>query len=146
MFDSFCEGASGAGALIVAIFPFLVGIFFMVEMMEASGLTDIIVGLLSPILEIFGVPSGVVKLVIFRPFSGSGSIAILSDIFDTYGVDSFEGRVASCICGAGETVFYLSAVYFSATGVKKIGGGIAIALLCTFIGIAISPVLCKLFV
>ncbi|MFI3167295.1 MAG: hypothetical protein R3Y32_04160 [Bacillota bacterium] len=117
----------------------------MVEMMESSGLADILVDWLSPLLGIFGVPEGVVKLVIFRPFSGSGSLAILSDIFESYGVDSFEGRVASCICGAGETVFYLSAVYFSTTDVKKIGGGIAIAILCTFVGIIISPIACTLF-
>ncbi len=96
--------------------------------MEASGLSDILERMIAPILNFFGVPSGIARLVIFRPFSGSGSLAILKEIFQEYGVDSFEGRVASCVCGAGETVFYLVAMYFSSRKIKNTGKVTAIAI------------------
>lgn len=144
IFDSFIEGGKGALPLIANVFPYLVGIFFMVGIAEVSGLIDILEDLISPIFNFIGVPSGVAKLVIFRPFSGSGSLAILEDIFNTYGVDSYEGRVASCICGAGETVFYLACVYFSSAGITKLGKSVGTALFCTFAGVVFCALFCKI--
>lgn len=144
VFDLFIEGGRSALPLVASVFPYLVGIFFMIGLAEVSGFLEILEGVLSPIFEFAGVPSGVVKLVIFRPFSGSGSLAILEDVFESYGVDSYEGRVASCICGAGETVFYLIAVYFSAAGITRLGKSVPIALFCTVVGVIFCALFCRI--
>ncbi|MFI3128832.1 MAG: spore maturation protein [Bacillota bacterium] len=144
VFDLFVSGGREALPLVASVFPYLVGIFFMISLAEVSGLIAVLESFLAPLFEFIGVPSGVTKLVIFRPFSGSGSLAILEEIFETFGVDSYEGRVASCVCGAGETVFYLACVYFSGVGITKLGKSIGIAILCTFVGVIFCALFCKI--
>lgn len=144
MFDAFVEGGKEALPLVASVFPYLVGIFFMIGLCEVSGLITVLENCLAPVFNFMGIPSGVAKLVIFRPFSGSGSLAILEDIFEAFGVDSYEGRVASCVCGAGETVFYLACVYFSSFGITKLGKSVGIAILCTFVGVIFCALFCKI--
>lgn len=143
IFDAFIEGGKEAISLIMGVFPYLVGIFFMVEMASASGFVDLLEWIFSPVFTLLGIPEGIFKLVIFRPFSGSGSIAILQDIFKVYGVDSLEGEIASTICGASETVFYLVAIYFSANGIKKLRSGVCIAIFCSLICVVLSSIFVK---
>ena len=55
----------------------------------------------------------------FRPISGSGALAVGSEIMDSYGVDSYVGRVAAVMLGSSETTFYTVAVYYGAAGITK---------------------------
>ena len=146
VYDYFVSGAKGAIPLVVMVFPYLVAIFFMTEIMNQSGIMTIIEKILSPILSFVGAPTGITKLVIFRPFSGSGSIAIMEEIFTEFGADSYEGLVASTICGASETIFYLVAVYFSSAGIKKIKYAIPIAMFSIFFTIIVASIVCRFFV
>ena len=85
-----------------------------------------------------------IELVLLRPFTGSGSLALLSEIFNTYGTDSYIGRCASVIIGSSETVFYVSAVYFAKTSVKKLSYAIPVSLIATFIGAIVSCLLVRI--
>ena len=100
--------------------------------------------MLAPPFKLLGIPSEVVQLVLLRPFSGSGSLAILTDVYNTYGVDSYVGRCASVIMGSSETVFYVASVYFAGTKVKKTGWAIPIALACNLLGSVIACLLCRI--
>lgn len=144
VYDSFVLGAKKSFDLSISIFPYLAAMFIMVNALAASGLDEWITKILAPPFEFLGVPKEVVKLVLLRPFSGSGSLAILTDVYNNYGVDSFVGRCASVIMGSSETVFYVAAVYFAGTKVKKTGFAIPIALLCNFVGSVLACWLCKI--
>lgn len=83
-----------------------------VSMLSASGAVDFLSSLLSPLFEKLGIPTGMLPLIIMRPFSGSGSNAMIADIFDKYGADSLTAKTASVLLGSSETILYVFAVYF----------------------------------
>lgn len=144
VYDSFVLGAKQSFNLSLSIFPYLAATFIMVNVLRASGLDAYLTQFLSPPFALLGVPSEVVELMLLRPFSGSGSLAILSDVYKQYGVDSYIARCASCIYGSSETVFYVASVYFAGTNVKRTGLAIPIALFCNLVGGVASCLLCKI--
>lgn len=143
LYDYFIDGAKGAIPLCVTLFPYLVVIFILVELLQKSNAITLLTQVLSPVLSFLGIPEGIFELVLFRPFSGSGSIVIIEKIFANFGVDSYEARVACVISGSSETVFYMCAIYFSKNGIKKFNKALAISLLSTFLGIILSCLICK---
>ena len=143
VYNSFVDGAKQSIPTAVAIFPYLFATFLMVNALRASGVSALIVDFVSPPFQLVGIPKQVLELLLIRPFSGSGSLAILSDVYNTYGTDSYVGNCASVIMGSSETVFYISAVYFSQTGVKRLGWAIPIALFCNLAGGILACILCR---
>ena len=105
-----------------------------VSMLSASGALDLFSHFISPAAKALGLPPEVMPLALLRPVSGSGSTALLTQIFSDYGPDSFIGRVASVMMGSTETTFYAIAVYFGAIGVKKTRHTIPAALAADFTG------------
>lgn len=142
LYDAFTEGASGAIPLAVKIFPFLAAIFLLTELFEASGLSGMISDLLSPVFGLFGIPKELTKLVLIKPFSGSGSLALVNEIFLEYGVDSYLARCACVIYGCSETVFYIAAVYFAGTNFKGLVKPIIISLVATFASAVFACFIC----
>lgn len=143
VYDSFVLGAKKSFDLSISIFPYLAAMFVMVNALSASGVDSVVAGFLSPPFEFFGVPRQVVKLVLLRPFSGSGSLAILNEVYTECGVDSYVGRCASVVMGSSETVFYVASVYFSGTKIRRTGLAIPIALFCNFLGAVLGCALCR---
>ena len=90
-----------------------------------------------------GVPTELCELVVIRPLSGNGSIAILENIYKTYGADSYIARCGSVIVGASETVFYIATVYFSTTKVRKLRYAIPISLFSCYLGAVFACLLCR---
>ena len=131
-YDAFTEGAKSAIPFAVSIFPYLTSIFVLTELFEVSGISNYLTTTLSPVFSFFGIPKEVTKLVLIKPFSGSGSLAVLNDIFTTYGVDSYISRCASAIYGSSETVFYIASVYFAGAKTKKLTKPIIISLVASF--------------
>lgn len=144
VYQSFVLGAKKSFDLSLSVFPYLAAMFLMVNALSASGADVYVTEFLSPPFELLGVPQEVVKLMLLRPFSGSGSLAILNDVYANYGADSYVGRCASVIMGSSETVFYVASVYFSGTPVKRTGLAVPIALLCNFAGGVLGCLLCKI--
>lgn len=143
VYDSFVLGAKQSFNLSLSIFPYLAAMFIMVNCLRASGLDTYIINFVAPPFGLVGVPREVVQLMLLRPFSGSGSLAILSDVYNQYGVDSYVSRCASCIYGSSETVFYVASVYFAGTRVKHTGAAIPIALFCNLVGGIVACLLCR---
>lgn len=114
-----------------------------VALMRTSGLTDLLTKLVSPIFNFLGIPSEVSELVLLRPFTGSGSFALLNNIYAQYGPDSYVARCASVIMGSSETVFYVATVYFSQTKVKKLLYAIPCALVASLVAAVLSCLLCR---
>ena len=142
-YDAFTLGAKSALPFATSIFPYLVSIFVLMELFETSGLSDIITSIIAPIFKGFGIPKELTKLVLIKPFSGSGALAVLSEIYTTYGVDSYLARSASVIYGSSETVFYVAAVYFANAKTKKLFSPIVISLIASFFSCAFACLICN---
>lgn len=119
VFSAFCEGAKEGLMTCAEILPALVLLLVCIGMFRASGAVDALTALLSPLCRAVGFPAECMPLVLLRPFSGSGAIAIYNDIAQSSGADSLAERVAAILLGSSETTFYTIAVYFSAVGVTK---------------------------
>lgn len=109
------EGLSTAKNLIPTLCLFMTAI----GMFRASGALDALTAIISKPASLLGIPREVLPLMLLKPFSGSGSFAIIEDIFKNYGADSFVGRVASVVAGSTETTFYTIAVYFGAVNITN---------------------------
>ena len=142
-YDHFVKGAKGAIKLVVDIFPFIASIMIAVALLRVSGITTRLTEVLSPIFNALGIPPELTELVLLRPFTGSGSYALLEDVLTTYGADSYIARCACVIMGCSETIFYVATVYLSQTKVKKLFYAIPVALLCSLVGTILACLLCK---
>ena len=119
VFDDFLEGAKEGIEIVFSILPTLVGLFVAIGSLRSSGILDIIIRFITPLLNVIHFPSEIMPLAMLRPISGSGSIAVATDIMKNYGVDNTIGMMASTIMGSTETTLYTIAVYTSAVKIKK---------------------------
>lgn len=143
IYEEFSAGIGEALKFTLSLIPCLAAIFMMCELFEVSTLSDKLTKLLSPAFSCLGIPAELTKLVLIKPFSGSGSLAYLNEIIAKYGADSYTGRCA-CVCyGSSETVFYISAVYFAGLKQKKLAAPIAIVLVSTFLTTVLACLLCR---
>lgn len=133
VFDLFIEGAKEGLEITFKIFPTLIGIFFAVGLLRASGTILFISKLLNPILNVIKFPVEILPLALLRPISGSASIGIATDIMKNYGVDSLIGNIASVIMGSTETTFYTIAIYTSCVKIQNNRGVLVAALLADLV-------------
>lgn len=143
VYDSFTKGAAKAIPLIVSVFPFIATVTVLAKLLTVSGVEDKLLSLLAPAFRFFGVPEEIAGLILIKPLSGSGSIAMLSELLSKYGVDSYIARCACVAYGAAETVFYVAAVYFAGIKRKKLSLTIFFALLSYFVAIVFCCALCR---
>lgn len=144
-YDHFIKGCSTSIELIISIFPFLIAILIFIELMNVSGISLFLAQTLAPIFRFLGIPTELAGLIILRPFSGNGSLAIVREIFALYGPDSYIGRCAAVVVGASDTVFYVVAIYFSTTKVKRLLYAVPVCLISSIAGSIISCLFCRLF-
>lgn len=143
LYDTFTEGLKEAVNLTIGLIPYIGTVFLAVELMRRSGLSSWLSDLLEPLFSLLGIPKELGELLILRPLSGSGSLALLNNIYSEYGVDSYIARTASVIMGSTDTVMYISAVYFSKLKDKRNGAAVIISLIASLIGAIIAALLCK---
>jgi spore maturation protein B len=143
-YSAFVKGARDAISLVIDLMPFIVTILTAVALFQSSGLLTILCDLMAPVFNLFGIPPELTHFVFLKPFSGTGSIALYDDIVSKYGPDGYITRTASVIAGSSDTVFYISAVYFSKTKIKKLGIAIPVALFCTFVSAVLAAFVCRI--
>ena len=141
VFDVFLNGASNGLRSAVSILPALVGLICAISMLRASGALDFLETLLSPLLSKIGMPD-VLPLALLKPVSGSGALAMVKDIFDANGPDSFAGKVASVMLGSSETTFYTLAVYYGAVKIKNSRYTVSAAVIADLVGVFAAVFLC----
>lgn len=144
-YDNFVNGVKSAFNLVLSIFPYLVAIFIFIELMNISGLSSWLAKTLSPVLSFLQIPSELSELIILRPFSGSGSLALLENIYAQYGVDSYVGLCASVIVGASDTVFYVISIYFSTIKIRKMRYLLPVCLISCLVGSIMACLFVKWF-
>lgn len=144
VFSSFSRGAGEAVKFVLNLLPLLACTFIMCELFERSHLSDALSSALSPVFSFLGVPKELSKLILIKPFSGSGSLTYLTQIISDFGADSYVARCACVLYGSSETVFYISVVYFAGCRNKRRLLPIVIILCATLISTVIACLLCRI--
>jgi spore maturation protein SpmB len=148
LFDAFIEGAKGGFETAIRIIPYLVGLLVAISLLRTSGTFDVVInGLRNFFLMIFsdtrfvdGLPTAII-----RPLSGSGARGMMIDTMNTYGPDSFAGRLSGIMQGSSDTTFYVVALYFGAVSIKNTRYAVGAMLLADLAGIITSILLAYLF-
>jgi len=134
VWSAITTGAGEGLGTVLKIFPNLVCLLTAVYMLRASGAMEAFATLLAPVFDLFGIPAEVVPLMVVRPISGSGGLAVAVEIIEAHGPDSFIGRTAAVMLGSTEATFYTIAVYFGAVGIQKTRYAIPAALTADVVG------------
>lgn len=135
IYESFVEGAKEGWQTALRLLPYLVAMLVAIQVFQHSGALDQLIKLIHPLTSMIGFPPEALPLALMRPISGSGSLALLSQIFETSGPDSFAGRVAATIMGSTETTFYVLTVYAGSIGLKRTRHTMATALIADLAGV-----------
>ena len=145
VYDTLVDGAREGLSVSVKILPSLVGLLTAVYMFRASGAMEFLGDLLSPALELVGIPSETAALLFIRPVSGGGALAVGSDLIAQYGPDSYIGRVTAVMLGSTETTFYTIAVYFGSAGIRRTRYAVPAALAADLTGFVAAAFAVRLF-
>ncbi|MDL2300255.1 spore maturation protein [Clostridiaceae bacterium OttesenSCG-928-D20] len=145
IFSALVCGAREGLNTVLSIFPSLVVLLSAVYMLRASGVLELLTSALSPVLRLLGIPPETAPLMLLRPISGSGALAIGAELIQGFGADSQIGRTVSVMLGSTETTFYVIAIYFGALGIKKSRHAVPSALLADFAGFLMSAFFVRLF-
>jgi len=145
VYAALTRGAADGLSVLLRIIPALVGLLTAVSMFRASGAMEWLSGLFAPALELLGIPPETAPLLLVRPVSGNGALAVASDLMASHGPDSYVGRVAAVMLGSTETTFYTIAVYFGSAGITKTRHTVPAALAADLTGFAAAALAVRLF-
>lgn len=144
VYDTFIEGAKESFDMILSMFPNLLAMILGINIFLKSNLLSYLINFLKPLLELIKFPYQVFPIALIRQISGSSSLVFLNNIFETFGPDSFIGRLASVIQGSTDTTFYIITLYFGCIGIKKIKYALWAGLFADLIGIISSILIVNL--
>ncbi len=145
VFGAMLDGIREGFSTLLRILPSLIALLTAVYMLRASGALEALTGLLAPVLELLGIPPETAPLMLLRPVSGSGALAVASELISSCGPDSTVGRTAAVMLGSTETTFYVIAVYFGAAKIKNTRWAVPAALLADLTGFVASALCVRLF-
>ncbi len=145
VYDALVQGAGDGLGVLIKIVPALIGLMTAVYMLRASGALELLAQVLSPVLNVLGVPPETTALLLVRPVSGSAALGVGAELISTYGPDSSIGRTVAVMMGSTETTFYTVAVYFSAAGVSRTRYAIPAALCADAAGFLAASWTVRLF-
>lgn len=148
IYDAFIEGAKGGFETAVRIIPYLVAILVAIGVFRACGAMDLLIHGISRAVEALGLNADWVAALptaLMKPLSGSGARGMMVDAMNTYGADSFVGRLSCLFQGATDTTFYILAVYFGSVGVRNTRHAVTCGLLTDLAGIVAAIVVAYLF-
>jgi spore maturation protein B len=143
VYECFVDGAKEGFNVAIRIIPYLVAILFAIGMFRASGAMDLFVKIISPLTNLFGMPAETLPVAIMRPLTGSGTLAIATELMKTHGPDSLIGRIVSTMYGSTETTFYVLAVYYGSVGIKRIRHSLAVGLIADAAGLITAVLICR---
>ena len=145
LFSAMTAGAKDGWQVVKSILPSLVVLLTAVYMLRASGALEALARLCAPLFSLLGIPAETAALIFLRPVSGSGALAVGSEIMSRFGPDSYLGRYAAVMLGSTETTFYVIAVYFGALGIKKTRHAVPAALVADLTGFITAALTVRLF-
>jgi spore maturation protein SpmB len=148
VYDAFIEGAKDGFTTAVRIIPYLVAILVAIGVFRASGAMDMLIDGIQWGVEQTGMNSdfvGSLPTALMKPLSGSGARGMMVDAMQTYGADSFIGRLSCVFQGSTDTTFYILAVYFGSVGIRYTRHAVACGLLADLAGVIAAIAICYMF-
>lgn len=148
VYNAFVEGAKEGFTTAVRIIPYLVAILVAIGVFRASGCMDYLIEGIANLVNLCGINSdfvGALPTALMKPLSGSGARGLMVDAMNTYGADSFVGRLSCIFQGSTDTTFYILAVYFGSVGVVRTRHAVPCGLLADLAGIIAAILICYLF-
>ncbi|MCU0616055.1 MAG: spore maturation protein [Gemmatimonadaceae bacterium] len=147
-YEAFIEGAKEGFQVAIRIIPYLVALLVAIGVFRASGTLDLLTQGLSALFAAVGLDERMIPALptaMMKPLSGSGARGMMVDAMETYGADSFVGRLASTFQGATDTTFYILALYFGSVGVRKTRHAVSMGLLADAVGVIAAIVIAYIF-
>ncbi|SDH27154.1 MULTISPECIES: nucleoside recognition domain-containing protein [unclassified Duganella] len=138
VYEAFIEGAKGGIQTSITVIPYLVGMLVAISVIRNAGLLGFIVQGFSWLFSTLGFNTDFVAALptaLMKPLSGSAAKAMMIDTMQTYGVDSFVGRLACVFQGSADTTFYIVALYFGSVGIRKTRYAISCGLIADLAGV-----------
>lgn len=138
VYDAFIEGAKGGFETAVRIIPYLVAILVSIGVFRASGAMDWLIDGVKWLVGLTGCDAqwvGALPTALMKPLSGSGARGMMVDAMQTYGADSFVGRLSCIFQGSTDTTFYILAVYFGSVGITRTRHAVICGLLADLAGV-----------
>lgn len=148
VYEVFIEGAKDGFQTAVRIIPYLVAILVAIGVFRASGAMDMLMGVVRNAVALTGLDAQFVDALptaLMKPLSGSGARGMMVDAMNTYGADSFVGRLACIFQGATDTTFYILAVYFGSVGVRQTRHAVVAGLLTDLVGVVAAIAIAYFF-
>ena len=133
--DVFIDGAKESFEMSLKIFPCLLAMILAVNIFIKSNI----------IVNLFGfinfIPNEIIPMILTRPISGTSSLAVLTNIYETLGPDGYIGTLASFIQGSTDTTFYIITLYFGSVGIKKIKYAMWVGLFADLLSVIFSIIM-----
>lgn len=148
IFESFIDGAKEGFKTAVSIIPYLIAILVGIGVFRASGAMDFLMEGIRSLVGLTGIDTRWVDGIptaLMKPLSGSGARGMMIDAMQTFGADSFAGRLSSVLQGATDTTFYIVAVYYGAVNIKNTRYTVQYALLADLAGVIAAIFVAYLF-
>ena len=148
VYDTFIEGAKEGFQTAITIIPYLVAILVGIGVFRASGAMDFLIEGVRMGVAAVGLNTDFVEALptmLMKPLSGSGSRGMMLDAMNTYGADSFVGRLSSIVQGSCDTTFYVVALYYGSVGVRNTRYTVQCALLADLAGAIVAIAMAYLF-
>lgn len=148
VYDAFIEGAKDGFSTAVRIIPYLVAILVGIGVFRASGAMDILIDGIKWLVQVCGGNTdfvGALPTALMKPLSGSGARGMMVDAMNSYGADSFVGRLSCIFQGSTDTTFYILAVYFGSVSVRYTRHAVACGLLADLAGVIAAIAIAYMF-
>lgn len=148
IYETFIEGAKEGFGVAIKIIPYLVAMLVAIGVFRASGAMDFLIGGLGKFFGWLGVNTDFIPALptaLMKPLSGSGARGLMVEAMQTYGPDSFIGRLASTFQGSTETTFYTLAVYYGAVNIRKTRYTVTCGLIADLAGIVAAIFIAYIF-
>lgn len=148
VYEAFIDGAKEGFSTSVMIIPFLIAILVAISAFRTTGCMDYVVNAIGYVVAAFGLDTSFVPALpvgLMKTLSGGGARGLMVDVMETYGADSFQGRLASIIQGSTETTFYVLAVYFGSVNIKKPRYALICGLTADLVGLIAAIILGYIF-
>jgi len=148
VYELFVEGAKEGFETGVRLIPYLVAMLVAIGVFRASGAMDLFLSGVAWCIGMLGLNTlfvDTLPVAFMKPLSGSGARAMMLEVMNHHGVDSFQGRLASVMQGSTETTFYVLAVYFGSVGIIRIRHALVCGLIADGAGITAAIGICYWF-
>ncbi len=145
LFSEFTRGCADGLRTTVSILPTLLLLSVAVRAFTASGGMRALCSLFLPFCRAIRFPEELLPTILMRSISGSGTTALLIDLFERYSPDSFAGRCASILLGSSDTIFYTVSVYFSSIQEKSTGYTLPVAFIVMVFCVTVSYSITRLY-